>query len=332
MDKSCLDGKRFFIFIIYLRALAACLITNSHYEGIYPFPEIANGGLLGDILFFAVSGYCLWTPEKNVSFGTWYAKRLQRCFLPVWVITALFALTGTLEVTKENFRYLFLYPTNYHFVSSITILYLPFFLCMKFFNRSLLQISVSLWGVYLLIYILFYDKSVYHIDTVREPMILFLFLQNMFLGAYFKENVDHYIHSFSQLQIPLLFILAILYGGSKYCFSRYGSLSNIQFINQLLIFALVFILFRFFMGLEQKLPRKSAVLCPINILATLTLEIYLVQFPIIAFFQNHTTFPINWLLCSISILIAAFILHYFCAFIVRSCLRLSELFRKRFGY
>lgn len=327
-----MDGKRFFIFIVYLRALAACLITNSHYEGIYPFPEIANGGLLGDILFFAVSGYCLWTPERDVSFGTWYAKRLQRCLLPVWVITVLFGFGGILEVTQENFRYLFLYPTNYHFVSSIMILCIPFFLCMKFFSRALPQISAGLWGVYLLIYILFYDKSVYHIDTVREPMILFLFLQSMFLGAYFRENVDHYIHSFSRLQIPLLFFLAVLYGGSKYSFTRYGSLSSLQFLNQFLIFALLFVLFRIFVGLEQKLPRRPAMLRPVNILATVTLEIYLVQFPIIDFFQHHTTFPVNWLLCSICILTAAFLLHYFCIFITKSCSLLLKQLHERLGY
>lgn len=31
-------------FITVLRALAACFITNAHYEGIYPTNIIANGG------------------------------------------------------------------------------------------------------------------------------------------------------------------------------------------------------------------------------------------------------------------------------------------------
>ena len=34
-------------FIAFLRALAACLITNAHYTGIYPTDLIANGGLMG---------------------------------------------------------------------------------------------------------------------------------------------------------------------------------------------------------------------------------------------------------------------------------------------
>lgn len=40
-------------FIVFLRFLAACLITNAHYTGgIYPTEIIANGGLLGDVIFF----------------------------------------------------------------------------------------------------------------------------------------------------------------------------------------------------------------------------------------------------------------------------------------
>ena len=41
-------------FITFLRAMAACLITNAHYTGVYPTDLIANGGLIGDIIFFAV--------------------------------------------------------------------------------------------------------------------------------------------------------------------------------------------------------------------------------------------------------------------------------------
>lgn len=48
--------KKMIFFITVLRALAACLITNAHYTGIYPIEIIANGGLIGDVLFFAVSG------------------------------------------------------------------------------------------------------------------------------------------------------------------------------------------------------------------------------------------------------------------------------------
>lgn len=43
--------KRFF-FATVLSAIAACLITNAHYSGVYPVEMMASGGLLGDVIFF----------------------------------------------------------------------------------------------------------------------------------------------------------------------------------------------------------------------------------------------------------------------------------------
>ncbi len=42
-------------FVTVLRALAAMIITNAHYVGVYPTDLIANGGLLGDVIFFCMS-------------------------------------------------------------------------------------------------------------------------------------------------------------------------------------------------------------------------------------------------------------------------------------
>ena len=50
-------------YITVLRAIAAILITNAHYTNIYPIEIIANGGLLGDVIFFAVSGFCLYNKK-----------------------------------------------------------------------------------------------------------------------------------------------------------------------------------------------------------------------------------------------------------------------------
>lgn len=35
------------VFIDFLRALATCLITNTHYTGVYPIEALANGGCTG---------------------------------------------------------------------------------------------------------------------------------------------------------------------------------------------------------------------------------------------------------------------------------------------
>lgn len=38
-------SKRIFLFIVLMRALAAIVITNAHYTGVYPTDLIANGGV-----------------------------------------------------------------------------------------------------------------------------------------------------------------------------------------------------------------------------------------------------------------------------------------------
>jgi len=116
-------------FIDCLKALATCLITNSHYTGIYPTDLIANGGLIGDILFFAVSGYCLY--EVRTTFIRWYSKRIFRCYLSVVLITALYLLLGFYTLEEHPIFWWIVYPTTYHFIASIVILYIPYYWIMK---------------------------------------------------------------------------------------------------------------------------------------------------------------------------------------------------------
>jgi len=83
-------------YVTFLRFLAACFITNSHYTGIYPTDLIANGGLLGDVLFFAVSGFCLYNIKGT--FLQWIWKRFVRIFPAVWIITAIYWALGFYDV------------------------------------------------------------------------------------------------------------------------------------------------------------------------------------------------------------------------------------------
>ena len=79
-------------YITLLRALASILITNAHYTGVYPIELIANGGLLGDVLFFAISGFCLYNIKDK--FSKWYSKRIFRIYPAVWIITLIYLMIG----------------------------------------------------------------------------------------------------------------------------------------------------------------------------------------------------------------------------------------------
>ena len=305
-------------FIVVLRALAAFLITNSHYTGIYPTDIIANGGLIGDVLFFAVSGYCLFNVKK--SFPRWYGKRLARVYTPVLLITAVYFLLGRYTFDAgQKFLWWFIYPTGYHFVGSIVLLYIPFWFVGKFewLRNRLGWIMGFVAVVYTATYLFFYDKSYYHIDNVREWMIKFLFFESMLLGAYFKKNQEKFHNKF-YWWLPIVTVLVFaVYFASKLFFSKYTAYSYLQIINQILIFGLLFFVFWLFASLDAKLEKLPKWIKKIiSFIADMTLEIYVVQSVLIEWIRPHLGFPLNWFVITASIIIAAFALHLVCKYLM----------------
>lgn len=314
-------------YITVLRALASCLITNAHYTGIYPNDIIANGGLIGDILFFAVSGYCLYyikNPFSMRGFFRWYGKRLYRVYPPVLVATFVYLLLGYYVIAPniQSVIWWFIYPTYYHFVASIIVLYIPYFFIIKIArlrdNLPMLMLIIAV--IYLLIYLTFYDKSYYHIDTVREPMIRFLFMESMLLGAWFRQNEGKLRNNIKLSHGLLTGVAFIIYFASKLLFARKESLSAYQILNQAAIFVLLLLLLRTFCGMDGKLenlPQWAKKI--ISFIAGMSLEIYAVQYVLIDVVrEQHLHFPINWFLITAAIFISAFILHMLCEIMYKS--------------
>lgn len=316
--------KKHFYFVDLLRAFAAILITNAHYTGIYPSDIIANGGLLGDVIFFSVSGFCLASPR--LSFGKWYAKRLLRIYAVVWIATLVFVLFGAYQVDNavDAVKW-FVHPTKYHFVASITLLYIPLYYVAKFVElnkRNYFLATLGLLAIQLLLYFTVYDKSYYHIDTVREPMIEFLFFQSMLLGLYFREQCSKgllntekssWVGQYIYIIWISLAVMLVIYFASKMLFVNRASLVKMQLLNQIILFVALYFLFRCTYTLEDRLKgiSESRLWKVVVFLSDHTLEIYCVQYVIIAWVQGMALpFPINWLLLTTLILVAATILRW----------------------
>ena len=309
-------------FIDVLRALAACFITNAHYEGIYPNDIIANGGLIGDVLFFAVSGYCL-TNTHGLSFPKWYGKRLLRVYPPVLLITLVYMLAGfyTLEhktvywafIYEHDIFWWFIYPTNYHFITSIVLLYIPYYFVVRYkpLRRNISWVMAGVFAVYLLLYLTVYDKSTYHIDNVYEPIIRFLFFESMLLGAKFKLDCEQMRGRFNWIHLAGAAVCFIAYFASKLLFSHGKLPGSLQILNQIAVFGLLVFMFALFCGLDRKLEKWPRWLkwCASG-LASITLEVYLVQKALIRLVRDAgIAFPINWLMCTAIILTAGIALH-----------------------
>lgn len=302
------------VFINWLRALAAILITNSHYDGIYPVEIIANGGLIGDVLFFAVSGFCLC--NIKLRFDKWYLKRIVRIYPAVWIITFVYILLGLYipdSMSVSEIINWFIYPTNYHFVASIMVLYIPFYILMSFnkMRKNIILVMVATLVLWIMVYIFVYDKSIYHIDTVREPMIRFLYFVSMLMGAGFRIYKEKIQNNNRIINWILMSFVFCVYFVSKLAFSKIGAISAYQIINQFAILVLLYYIFRCFIGIDSKLEKMPrAIKNVINYLSKTTLEIYLVQYGILLPIKSlGFAFPANWIVMTGVILLLSFLLH-----------------------
>ncbi|CVH77417.1 hypothetical protein BN3662_02177 [Clostridiales bacterium CHKCI006] len=108
----------------------------------------------------------------------------------------------------------------------------------------------------------------------------------------------------------------IIYFVLKIIFSN-GYFVEYQIVNQIVIFILLFFLMRWFSSIDRFLNRNPIWISKIiNLIAKLTLEIYLVQYVLIDLVKNtELFFPINWLIVSLLIIVTAYLLHIFVKFL-----------------
>ena len=319
-------------FINLLRILAAVCITNSHFANVWPMSGIASGGMLGDILFFAISGYCLYRPEfKMKDLGRWYIKRIRRIYITVILIALLTSFFTGFPSSASGWLHTFIYPTNYHFVASIMVLYIVYYLLMNLLKRWKISIGISVVAflmAVLIVYALIFDKSWYHIDVVENHFIRLLFFASMLLGAYFREveqKAGKYTAN-STLQNGMLAIVSIIvYFAVRLAVPRFG-LHTVQIFTWVAILFALYCIIRWAESLESfliKLPGKAKGI--LEFLAGITLQIYLVQFPIIERFET-LVFPINLFVITIAIVVAATVVYLLDRGIQKG---IDMLFRKR---
>lgn len=301
-----------FEFINYLKLIATVLITNSHFGNIWPMSALATGGLLGNVIFFAVSGFLLYNIKTN--FAKWFSKRFFRVY-PALAIFTLFAVSigeYGLNSFEDAFR-LFIYPTNYIFLVWLIVCYCFMYIYIYIMNKGiknfLEKTAISVFVIWILVYIMFCDKSVYSVDDVSKPFILFLYMESMLLGSLFRKNKLK-VGCFKVRKVIITACLFVMYAVSKIVFSKIESLSQLQILNQFIILAALFSVFDLFMSMEtifRKMPKKLNNV--VKHVANITLQIYVVQFVIINHFAK-IVFPLNLLTVTLLILIAATLLYY----------------------
>lgn len=331
------DIKGKILSIAILRCLATALITNTHFNDVWPSESLAVGGLLGDVLFFMISGYCL-INSKSLNFFSWYFKRILRIYPAIILMTCFNLAVGYFTMSEMNLFSAFIYPTFYAFVGAIMLLYIPFYFYRKlvglkksddgisqeikarrdsFLNNKSLIGFIAIFVIYMIAYLLIVDKSEYRMNAVSHPITLFLYFTAMVAGAALKKIGFLYKKNNKCLWVLACVLASIGYAllityvrGHEWTFKYQIVVNIVLLIAAVLVFKAVFLFEDSFKrilypnGATDTWQSKC-----IWKLSELTLDIYVVQHVIINYLQG-IVFPINLLLIVPSIIVAALFVNY----------------------
>ena len=302
-----------FQFVNWLKAFATIFITNSHYGEIWPISAMAVGGHLGNCLFFMLSGFCMYNIRE--SFPRWYAKRILRIYPALWIVATVDFLVGRNSAHGiMAYVHCYIYPTWYHFITSIMLLYIGFYVVRWIQQKTKIGTEWFLGGlfvVFIVMYLTGYDRSYYHIDDVLENWVRFQFFASMLVGIWLRERCEKISDKLRIYHVLRVIGLMIAYFGVKVIIGRRGMYPQFQCILPVLQVLLVADMGVFAVKLEKRNCFKKMPMWlnrGASFLSGITLEIYLGQFLIFHWFQD-LPFPIDFVLVTTLILVYAWIVH-----------------------
>ncbi len=295
---------------VVLQCLAAISIANSHLEDFYPHPWMAADGLLGNSMFFLLSGYGLMCSEQKHSrpFLQYYGRRVLRIYPSLFLTMLIFQfwLQGAWRVwfATDYLRH-FIYPTVYEYIRQIMAYYVAFY-----FLAKLRQPRVFLWAVAALC---LPDAWYWWTDVesgrtaslmlgaLSRSMRWVFFFQVMLLGGWLATQ--EWGRRVAALKRPWLMLgicfgayVALKYAMVKGVHTPWGLLFN--FFPILHLFTVAIILLAFGLATAptflNTLKRVDPLYWTVSLIGGLTLEIYMVHEFV---FRNqhviHIVFPLN---------------------------------------
>lgn len=295
-------------FIDLLRCLATVLITNSHYNNIWPIPAMATGGSLGNTLFFAISGFCL-SSVKEVKFSKWIKKRIIRLYPSVWIVTLIeFVIVNPNIRSVKDFVTYFIYPTQFWFVSAILLFYCLFYIITKYAFPYMNYIIIGVAVIYFVVYFGLMDISRWSIEGNTYFKWIYYF-EIMLIAFKLKgSSIIMKKRPLTRMSVMLVGSVAV-YFVFKYLLNKFPILMRFQFAVHIIsiIFMIVCLLWGFSIEEKLKLISDRKWFCIVTWIGKMTLEIYLVQTFVIRSFET-LLFPVNFIVVTVLISLFAAIL------------------------
>lgn len=302
-------------FLNLLRAFAVILITYAHTEGVWPV-DIHCGGALGNALFFMISGFLLHVNSEN-KFPIWYGKKLVRLYVPLTLVNIflMFVHRSRIDSILK-----WIGVTHYWFVPAIAIIYILMYFAIKNINAK------TYWGgafasvaVYALLYVYYYSISnPFDVDAH--------FLQRLALGVmemYIGVGLRIYFGRLKKMRFPFCkgILMGLLYGVALIGWKlSIGLFYRGQFLQHACAIAFALCMFSWGAQNEERIGKflsETGVGLLVQQISGLSLEIYLVQLPVMEDFKG-LVFPVNLAVILSLIGICAVALAKLSAVIVRA--------------
>ncbi len=280
-----------------LRALAVLLIANSHLEAFYPFRPLAADGLLGDSLFFFLSGYGLRLSDRARprSFTDWYARRLTRIYPALLTTVFLFAFLGAggwRSWRPADYFLQFGWGVDYPFVGQIIVFYALFYGLQRL-NAPAGDPGPVLGGSSSLL-CRPPRRGRGSGDWLFHTFHWVFYFQAMLLGALIADAP--WIAAPAQAgTVKMLAGLGALYIGARFGVAS-GRLQSWFFLPHLIVLPILILLLRTTRSapVADFLERSPSSARAVGLLGGITLELYLIHYQILSIERVRTlVFPLN---------------------------------------
>ncbi len=298
-----------------LRLAAILLVINSHLDELYPIPALATGGAAGNGLFFIISGYCLrLQPGFFRHMGRRFARLYPGVFLSLLVQMAfgLKAMQGVKEMAQN-----FLWPTAFWFVGAIVLFDALLWVLEKGNVTERFRLfSAGMLALYIVAYIFVVDKSKWSVEapglTNAAQCFKLIYCFYMYcLGFYLqKTGVPERVKAKQGKLLFLSGLMFLLPMALKAVMVKWPGLMPLQGLTQFMVIAFAYAALLLALTGEEiyraKVPQGLRKW--ISAGAVLSLEMYLVQFPVIGLCKA-LPFPVNVGVVLIATTALAFLLN-----------------------
>ena len=283
---------------LLLRALAALLIANSHIEAFYPVRQLAADGLLGDSLFFFLSGYglALSARKSQRGFLEWYGRRLSRIYPALLLVVFAFAYVpqaGWMTWTPSDYLLNFGWGRAYPFVGQILVFYVGFYVLSRVRRPEwYLWTFLSFFCLYVVLPALGRGKD----NEIFHAFHWLFYFQTMLLGAWIAERPS-LAKPGGMRDLALLLGLGVVYVAVRVGVGvAAGPLRDWYFLPHLLVLPIIVLLLRIARSpfVEHALGNWTSLAKVIGFLGGITLEVYLLHYQVLGLEWVRTViFPLN---------------------------------------